>query len=202
MRSASFLVLSARAPPNAWGSVLLGGSAPPGRSWPFPGGGADPPSSWSRLLGGGVRACPELHPPPPLRASSVRPWEAVERVPGTQGTRATAYNSRQLLAGLASYRRFPEGRHNKRTNERSPTVQRGGDSSTVGGRVSTLVGLAQAARQPWQRPRRCGGGGVSSARTMAFSSPDVESTQPPRRQVGGAYRRLLGAGPTTVRLGH
>ena len=33
----------------------------------------------------------------------VRPWEALKRVPGAQGTRATAYNSRQLLAELASY---------------------------------------------------------------------------------------------------
>ena len=32
-----------------------------------------------------------------------RPWEALERIPGAPGTRSTGYNSRQVLAELASY---------------------------------------------------------------------------------------------------
>ena len=32
----------------------------------------------------------------------VRPWEALERLPGAPGTRSTGYNSRQVLAELAS----------------------------------------------------------------------------------------------------
>ena len=57
-------MLSAAHPLAAWGSVLGGGSAPPGRSWQFPGGGADPPSSWSLLLGGACAHVLNFTPPP------------------------------------------------------------------------------------------------------------------------------------------
>ena len=81
---------------EAWGSVLGGGSAPPGRSWQFPGGGADPPSSWSLLLGGGSAHVLNFTPLPPcerhLSALEVPPhrrfcrdlrWLCALRVPGS-----------------------------------------------------------------------------------------------------------------------